>query len=61
MKFCLAPQILSHPYKYDLSLRASTYISPKLVTPVHQEDSDSSVSLAASVGNLPCNVDPTQM
>lgn len=58
-KSCSSPQILSPPYKYDIPLHASTYISPRLVTPIHQKDSNSGISLAASVGNSPSNVDPT--
>jgi hypothetical protein len=58
---CLAPQILIPPEKYDISLRTSTYINLRMVNLVHQEDSNSSISLAASVGNSLGNVEPTQL
>jgi hypothetical protein len=32
-----------------------------MVTLVHQEDSDSSISSVAFVGNSPCNVEPIQL
>jgi hypothetical protein len=51
---CPTPQILIAP-------KTSTYISPRMVTPVRQEDSDSGISLAASVGNSPSNIEPTQL
>jgi hypothetical protein len=53
-KFCpTPPQPLYPPDKYSRSLRAPPYVSPRLVLKIQQEDSDSGISSAASVGNSP--------
>jgi hypothetical protein len=60
-RVCPAPQQLIPPDKYSRPLRASSYVSPRLVSKVQQEDFDSSISLAAFVGNSPSSVVPSQM
>jgi hypothetical protein len=50
---CLAPQVLVPP------LKPSSSNGPKIIAKVHSEDSDSSVSSAASVGNSPCGIGPS--
>lgn len=57
---CPVPQKLIPPKKYDKPLQTSSYMSPRLVTKVQQDDSDSGISSAASVGNSPSSVEPTQ-
>ena len=51
-----APQEQTSPDKYKKPLRASTYVSPRLVVKLQQEDSNSEISLAASVGNSPSSM-----
>ena len=60
-KFCPAPQEQITPDKYKKSIRAAPYVRPRLVSKPQQEDSNSGVSSAASMGNSsscfssPCN------
>jgi hypothetical protein len=60
-RVCPTPQQLIPPDKYSRPLRASSYVSPRLVSKVQQEDFDSSISSAAFVGNSPSSVVPSQM
>jgi hypothetical protein len=48
--FCPAPQRLIPPDNYSRPLRAPSYVSPRLVSKVQQEDFDSGISFAASAG-----------
>jgi hypothetical protein len=58
---CPAPQKLIPPDKYNGPLRAFSYVSPRLVSKVQQEDYDSGISSAASVGNSQSSVVPSQL
>jgi hypothetical protein len=64
-KFCSAPLAKRTPEKYKFSLRAAPYVRPCLMPQPQQDDSDSGVSSAASVGNSPtclspsCSLDPS--
>ena len=42
-------------------LRTSSYVSPRLVAKVQQEDSNSGISSVAFVGISPRSVEPTQL
>jgi hypothetical protein len=53
---CPAPAQLIPPGKYDRSLRAPSYVSPRLVSKVQQDGSESCISSAASVSNSPSRV-----
>ena len=56
---CPALQQLNPSDKYDKPLRASSYVSPCLVSKVQQEDSNSTISSAALVGNSLSSVVPS--
>jgi hypothetical protein len=58
-KFCSAPPAKRTPEKYMFSLRAPPYVRPCLMPQPLQDDSDSGVSSAASVGNSPTCLSPS--
>ena len=58
-KFCPTPQELATPDKYKKSLHMPPYVHPRLVTKPQQEDSDSDISSAASVGNSSSCMSPS--
>ena len=55
-RFCPTPQILIPPDKYSRPLRVALYVSPRIVSKIQQDDSDSGISSAASVGDSPRSV-----
>jgi hypothetical protein len=59
-KFCPVPPKKATPEKYKWSLRAAPYVRPTLMANPPQEDSDSGISPAASVGNSPCCLSPSR-
>jgi hypothetical protein len=59
--FCPSPTSSVTPEKYRKSLRAPPYGTPRLISKMQSEDFDSGISLAASVGNSPSSVVPSQM
>jgi hypothetical protein len=59
-KFCSAPPAKRTPEKYKFCLRAAPYVRPSLMPQPQQEDSDSGVSSAASVGNSPSCLSPSR-
>jgi hypothetical protein len=58
-KFCSAPPAKRTPEKYMFSLRAPPYVRPCLMPQPQQDDSDSGVSSAASVGDSPAYLSPS--
>jgi hypothetical protein len=59
-KFCPVPPEKATPEKYKWSLRAAPYVRPTLMANPPQEDSDSGISSAASVGNSPRCLSPSR-
>jgi hypothetical protein len=59
--FCPSPTSSVTPEKYMKSLRAPPYATPRLISKMQSEESDSGISSAASVGNSPSSVVPSQM
>jgi hypothetical protein len=59
-KFCSAPPEKRTPGKYKFCLRAAPYVRPCLMPQPQQEDSDSGVSSAASVGTSPSSFSPSR-
>jgi hypothetical protein len=59
--FCPSPTSSVTPEKYRKSLRAPPYGTPRLISKMQFEDFDSGISSAASVGNSPSSVVPSQM
>jgi hypothetical protein len=59
-KFCYAPPAKRTPEKYKFCLRAAPYARPCLMPQPQQDDSDSGISSAASVGNSPSCLSPSR-
>jgi hypothetical protein len=59
--FCPSSASSVSPDKYRRSLRASPYGTTRLISKMPSEDSDLGISSAASVGNSPSSVVPSQM
>jgi hypothetical protein len=59
--FCPSPTYSVTPEKYRKSLRALPYATPRLISKMQSKESDSGISSAASVGNSPSSVVPSQM
>jgi hypothetical protein len=59
-KICSAPPDKRTPEKYRFCLRAAPYVRPCLMPRPQQDDSDSGVSSAASVGNSPSCLSPSR-
>jgi hypothetical protein len=59
-KFCSAPLAKRTPEKYKFCLRAAPYARPCLMPQPQQDDYDSGISSAASVGNSPSCLSPSR-
>jgi hypothetical protein len=59
--FCPSPTSSVTPEKYRKSLRAPPYGTPRLISKMQSDESDSGISSVASVGNSPSSVVPSQM